>query len=144
MVYPVGLELSNVLYEVYPYNPDARILDIFQQYRNPPRSPTPVQDGFVEEAEQDEQEEAPVVEDFTVDTDPTVSVADDPATLSSNLRFIQESEIETPTTFDAVWVEKADAAGHEEVANGDVSEAPAKTLAPVVDVQLFLSILKLH
>lgn len=69
---------------------------------------------------------------------------DDPtATLSSSLRFIQESEIETPT-FDGVWVEKADAAGHEEVANGDVSEAPAETLAPVVDVQFFLSILKPH
>jgi hypothetical protein len=52
------------------------------------------------------------------------------------LRFIQESEIET-STFDGVWVEKADAAGHEEVANGHGSEAPAETLTPVVDVQFF-------
>lgn len=70
---------------------------------------------------------------------------DDPtATLSSSLRFIQESELEAPAFDDGVWVEKADAAGHEEVANGDVSEAPAETLAPVVDVQFFLSILKPH
>lgn len=125
--------------------PDARISDIFQQYRNPPRSLTPVQDGYVEEAEEEEEEGASVVEDSIVDTDLTVSVADDPtATLSSSLRFIQESEIETTPTFDGVWVEKADAAGHEEVANGHLSEAPAETLAPVVDVQFFLSILKLH
>ena len=124
------------------YSPDARILDIFQQYRNPPRSLTPVQDSYVEEVEEAEEEESPVVEDSTVDTDLTVSVADDPtATLSnSNLRFIQESEIETPA-FDGVWVEKADAAGHEEVTNGHVSEAPAEILAPVVEVHFFLSIL---
>ena len=72
-----------------------------------------------------------------METDLTVSIADDPtATLSSSLRFIQESEIETPA-FDGVWVEKADAAGHEEVTNGHVSEAPADILAPVVDVQIF-------
>jgi hypothetical protein len=94
---------------------DTRISDIFQQYRNPPRSPTPVQDGYVEEAEE-EEEEAPV--ESIVDTDVMVSVAGDPnATLSSSLRFIQESEIEIPT-FNGVWVEKADATGHEDVANG--------------------------
>ena len=110
---------------------DTRISDIFQQYCNPPRSPTPAQDSYVEEAEEEGEEEAPVVEDSIVDTDPTGSVADDPtATLSSSLRFIQESEIEPPA-FDGVWVEKADAAGHEEVADGHVSEAPAKSLAPV-------------
>ena len=98
----------------------------------------------MEEAEEEEEEEAPIVEDSVVDTDLTISVADDPtATLSSSLRFIQESEIETPA-FDGVWVEKADAAGHEEVANGHISEAPAETLAPVVDVQFCLSILKVH
>ena len=117
--------------------PDARISDIFQQYRNPPRSLTPVQDGYVEEAEEEEEEGASAVENSVVETDLTVSIADDPtATLSSSLRFIQESEIETPA-FDGVWVEKADAAGHEEVANGHLSEAPAETLAPVVDVQIF-------
>ena len=116
--------------------PVTRISDIFQQYRNPPRSPTPVQDGYVEEAEEEEEEEAPIVEDSIVDTDLTVSVADDStATLSSSLRFIQESEIETPT-FDGVWVEKADATGHEEVPNGHVPEAPAEPLAPVVDVSI--------
>jgi hypothetical protein len=109
---------------------DTRISDIFRQYRNPPRSPTPVQDGYVEEAEE-EEEEAPV--ESIVDTDVTVSVAGDPtATLSSNLRFIQESEIEIPT-FDGVWVEKADATGHKDVANGHVPEIP---LAPVVDVSI--------
>jgi hypothetical protein len=89
--------------------------------------------------EEEEEEEAPVVEDSTVDTDLTVSVAGDAATLSNSLRFIQESEIETPT-FDGVWVEKADATGHEEVANGLVSDAPAESLTPVVDV----SIISLH
>ena len=118
--------------------PDTRILDVFQQYRNPP-SPTPIQDSYVEEVEVEEEgEEAPVVESSITDTDLTVTVADDStATLSNSLRFIQESEIEAPT-FDGVWVEKADVAGHEEIANGHVSEAPAESLAPVIEVQLFL------
>jgi len=103
----------------------TRISDIFQQYRNPPLNPIPVQDDYVEEAE-GEEEEALVAADSTVDTDPSVSVAGDP----TSLRFIQASEIETPT-FDGVWVEKADATGHEEVVNGHASEAPLTPSAPV-------------
>lgn len=105
----------------------TRISDIFQQYRNPPRNPTPVQDDYVEEEE--EEEEAPVVADSTAGADPSVSAADP---IAAELRFIQESEIETPT-FDGVWVEKADATGHEEAVNGNASEAPVTPSAPVVD-----------
>lgn len=80
------------------------------------------------------EEEIPVVADSTVDTDPTVAIASDSATaLANGLRFIQESEIETPT-FDGVWVEKADATGHEEVVNGHASEAPVASSAPVAEV----------
>jgi hypothetical protein len=49
--------------------------------------------------------------------------------LSNSLRFIQESEIETPS-FDGVWVEKVDATDHEEVVNGHASEAPVTSSAP--------------
>jgi len=109
----------------------TRISDIFQQYRNPPSAPTPVQDEEVEEVEE-EEEEAPVAES-TVDPDIAVSVADEPAVpLSSGLRFIQESEIETPT-FDAVWVEKTDVTGHEEAVNGHAPEAPVTPSGPVND-----------
>jgi hypothetical protein len=107
-------------------------LDIFQQYRNPPRPSTPVQDEYVEEVE----EEVPVVADSTADTDPTVCIASDSATaLANSLRFMQASEIETPT-FDGVWVEKADATGHEEVVNGHASEAPVTSSAPVANVSI--------
>ena len=123
---------------------DTRISDIFQQYCNPPRAPTPVQDGYVEEVEVEaeaeveaadeeveEEEETPAVAEST---DAAIPVAIEPtATLSSSLRFIQESEIETPA-FDGVWVEKADATGHEEVLNGHALEAPVTPSAPVGDV----------
>lgn len=85
--------------------------------------------------EEEEEEEAPVAADSTADTDPTISVAGEPsATLTSSLRFIQESEIETPP-FDGVWVDKADATGHEEIVNGHASDAPEKSSA-LVDVSI--------
>jgi hypothetical protein len=59
------------------------------------------------------------------------------------LRFIQASEIETPT-FDGVWVEKADATGHEEAVNGHASEAPLTPSAPVDVSVISQRILKLH
>lgn len=114
---------------------DTRISDIFQQYRNPPRVPTPVQDDEVEELEEEEEEEVPVAES-TVDPDIAVFVADEPiAPLSSSFRFIQESEIETPSS-DAVWVEKTDATGHEEAINGHATEAPVTPPGPVTDVSI--------
>jgi len=117
-------------------DPDTRIWDIFQQYRNPPRAPTPVQDDYVEEVEAEAEAEAPPVAESTADTDAAVSVADEPtATLSNSLRFIQESEIETQS-LDAVWVEKTDAICHEEAVNGHASEAPVTSSVPVVDVSI--------
>ncbi|KAF8800281.1 hypothetical protein BYT27DRAFT_7200473 [Phlegmacium glaucopus] len=117
----------------------ARISAIYQQYRNPPRTPTPVQDDYVEEVEveveveEEAEAEAPAVAESTVDTDTAISVVGEPgATLSNSLRFIQESEIETPA-FDGVWVEKSDTIDHEEAVNGHVSEAPVTSSAPVVD-----------
>ena len=108
-----------------------------QQYRNPPRAPTPVQNDDVEEVEEEEAEaEAPAVPESTTDTDASASVAGEPpAILSNSLRFIQESEIETPA-FDGVWVEKADATGHEEAVNGHDPEVPVTSSAPIVDVSI--------
>lgn len=112
--------------------------DIYQQYRNPPRALTPPQDDDVEEEEEEEEEEEklPIIVESTADTDITVSAeGESTITLTNSLRFIQESEIETPA-FDGVWVEKADATGHQEEVNGDASEAPVTPSVPVAEVRI--------
>lgn len=89
---------------------------------NPPRAPTP-------EAPAEEQ---PVVEETVVEVE--VPVAGIPSAIaSSSFRFIQDSEIETPSFDEGVeWVEKSEAVGHEEpVVNGHATEEDAPASADV-------------
>ncbi|KAF8971169.1 hypothetical protein BDZ97DRAFT_1693864 [Flammula alnicola] len=115
----------------------ARLLEITQLAFNPPRAPTP-QEEQVEEEEEQQQ----TLADSTEDIEPEVPVADIPtATISSSFRFIQASEIEISSFEEgAEWVEKSDAAGHEEehAVNGHVAEeaapsAPADTTNAPID-----------
>ncbi|KAJ3480922.1 hypothetical protein NLJ89_g12251 [Agrocybe chaxingu] len=106
---------------------DTRLLAVTQEALNPPRAPTPPQE-YVEEQ---------TLTESTTEAEPDIPVAGLPTgTMSSSFRFIQESEIETPSFEEgAEWVEKADAAGHEEqaVPNGQAPEGTVPVPADVRD-----------
>ncbi|KAF9479064.1 hypothetical protein BDN70DRAFT_932907 [Pholiota conissans] len=103
----------------------SRLLEIVDLAFNPPRAPTP-----------EPIEEPVALEESIVHVEAEVPTAEIPtATVSGSFRFIQDSEIETPSFEEGgVWVEKSDAAGHEEpIVNGHVAEeaAPAPAEAPI-------------
>ncbi|KAH9484939.1 hypothetical protein JR316_0001843 [Psilocybe cubensis] len=103
----------------------SKIFEIVDLAFHPPRAPTPPQP----------EEEQPAVAQSTTEPEPDVAVAGiQPPTMSSSFRFIQDSEIETPSFDEAEWVEKSDAAGHveEPTVNGHVPEeaAPAAAADP--------------
>ncbi|KAF9568207.1 hypothetical protein CPC08DRAFT_813651 [Agrocybe pediades] len=98
----------------------VRLLEITQLAFNPPRAPTPAPEQPVAE-EQPAEAEAPAQPEAEP---PVVGVP--ASTTTGSFRFMQDSEIE-PTSFEAEaeWVEKSDAAGHEEhAANGHATAAP--------------------
>ena len=93
---------------------------------NPPRAPTP--------------QKEPTETEQTLDEAPTETETEAPVagipltTMSGSLSFIQASEIETPSFEEGVeWIEKSDAAGHEEpIVNGHATPEAEPSIAAEV------------
>jgi hypothetical protein len=98
----------------------SRLLEIAHLAFNPPRAPTPP-------VEEEVEEEQPTLADTTIsELEAPVPVAGVPVSaVAGSFRFMQDSEIETPSFEEgAEWIEKSDAAGQEEeqATNGQVTE----------------------
>jgi hypothetical protein len=103
---------------------DTRLLEITQLALNPPRAPTPV-----EEVPTEAEVSTEGGLDISTSTQPVVST-------SGSFAFLTASELEPPFEDNAEWVERSDAAEHqeeqvEEPVNGLVQpEEPVTTGTP--------------
>ncbi|KDR74988.1 hypothetical protein GALMADRAFT_268537 [Galerina marginata CBS 339.88] len=109
----------------------SRLLEISHLAFNSPRAPTP---PAAEEEEAEEEEHPTLAESATTDFE-SVAGAVPPSAGANTLHFMQASELETPSFEEGVeFIEKADAAGHEEpAANGHAAEEPDAAPADVTN-----------
>lgn len=110
-----------------PLHEASQLLELVTLAFNPPRAPTPQEEPV--------EEEQPHEEVHTeTETEAAPVVGNPSTTMSGSLSFIQASEIETPSfDEDVEWVEKSDAAGHEEPAvNGHATQEAEPSAAAEV------------
>ncbi|KJA27568.1 hypothetical protein HYPSUDRAFT_74623 [Hypholoma sublateritium FD-334 SS-4] len=108
--------------EIHGISP-SQLIEIVTLAFNPPRAPTPQEEPVEEEQPHEE---------VHIETETEAPIIGIPSTtMSGSLSFIQASEIETPSfDEDVEWVEKSDAAGHEEPAvNGHATQEAEPSVA---------------
>ncbi|KAF8210195.1 hypothetical protein K438DRAFT_1916698 [Mycena galopus ATCC 62051] len=119
-----GFVLGQGSYEGISY---PRLVEITQLALNPPRAPTPVQEVSAEAPE------------ASAESGPDISVSNQPlggVSMSGSFAFLTASELEPSFEDNAEWVERSDAAGHQEEqvvepVNGHVQpDEPITTATP--------------